>query len=104
VEDFCYHNLGKVVHECDTSSRWKPGSSYSIGDDEEYDSTITPQRTRGKAPPEDAGPLPAKCGVDYRFLFDSFWIQGGYWADDDFGGSVLKPNIERCGALTGWTF
>lgn len=40
----------------------------------------------------------------YKFLYNSVWIHGGGWADDEDRRNLLADNVRRCGVVTKWTF
>jgi hypothetical protein len=104
VEAQCNAAIPTMIHSCDTSSHWKHGGGFDVsdGDTEVYSYTLTPLWTRPPPPAEDS--VPGRCEVHYKFLFDSFVVNGGGWADDDFGSDHFVKNVKRCGALTSWKF
>ncbi|KAE9983375.1 hypothetical protein EG328_010012 [Venturia inaequalis] len=102
VDQQCLDAIGRTTHNCDTASRWKSGGYYTIsdGEDDVFTYLVKPNKERPPVPTA----LPATCKVAYKFLYNSFWIKGGGWADDEERRDLLAANVRRCGAVTAWRF
>lgn len=103
VDQQCLDAIGRLTHNCDTTSRWKLGGYYTIssGVDAMYTYLVKSKRERPTPAPT---VLPASCKLEYKFFYNSVWIRGGGWADDEERRNLLAENVRRCGVVTAWKF
>lgn len=94
-EDDCNKYMGDMVMDgCDGNDpenpmNWKHGGKVQV-DKVEY--AIQPATPRHQPAPKAPG---GGCDVQYKFLYDDFWIWGWGWANSD-GGQRLMDNLNGC--------
>lgn len=103
VDQQCLDAISRITHNCDTTSYWKYGGYYTISSDadELYTYLIKPKKERPSPP---STTLPASCKLAYKFFYNSVWIRGGGWADDEDRRNALADNVRKCGVVTAWKF
>ena len=105
--DECNYYMGTIMDGCDVPtsdgsnpSNWKHGGNMNDHNGVSY--TIAPNANRAPPPNKPLG----SCTSRYKFLWDSFDVYGGGWADSDFGqdpGGVMAQ-LRGCGKVTQWRF
>ena len=105
-QEECTYYMSVVTNGCDVPSgsiiplNWKHGGS--IADNNKVTYTITPIENRAPPPNKVIG----HCESKYKFLWTTFDVYGGGWADSDYCGSPggLLAQLRGCGAVTSWNF
>ncbi|KAI0145417.1 hypothetical protein GGR57DRAFT_480152 [Xylariaceae sp. FL1272] len=106
----CNKQLKATSTNCDGNDpanpmNWKGGGTTTItstNPDLKVLYHITPKRSRQPLPNSPGG----SCDVEYKFLYDEFWIWGNGYATSDYGqqsGGLLQQ-LKGCDGLTGWNF
>lgn len=100
----CDKYLNTVSDGCDGNDpsnpmNWKGGGTIYV-DTASYH--IDPRATRQPLPNKPNG----SCDVQYKFIYDEFWIWGNGYAGSDYGqgDGGLFQQIKGCNGLTDWSF
>ncbi|KAH8588749.1 hypothetical protein B0O99DRAFT_693184 [Bisporella sp. PMI_857] len=106
----CNKQLKATSNNCDGNDpacpmNWKGGGTTTItstSPDLKVLYHITPKDIRQALPTKPSG----SCDVQYKFLYDEFWIWGNGYATSDYGqkNNGLLQRLEGCDGLTGWSF
>ncbi|KAI1409240.1 hypothetical protein F5Y13DRAFT_203653 [Hypoxylon sp. FL1857] len=109
-ETECNRQLKATSDNCDGNDpanpmNWKGGGTTTItstNPDLKVLYHITPKSARQALPNKPGG----SCDVQYKFIYDEFWIWGNGYATSDFGqsGNGLLQQLKGCDGLTGWNF
>ena len=104
--DECNYYMSTITNGCDVPSpdnnpmNWKHGGSMKDNNGVNY--IIVPKAMRAPSPNKVLG----NCNSKYAFLFATFHVYGGGWANSDFGHASggLYAQIRGCGLITKWKF
>lgn len=103
-EEYCNTQLNRISDDCDGNDpanpmNWKGGGQLGLPDALYH---INPQALRQPLPNTPSG----SCDVQYKFLFDEFWIWGNGYATWDYGQSDggLLQQVKGCDGLSDWSF
>lgn len=103
-ETECNKRLKAISGGCDGNDPANP-MNYKGGGTVSVDKTtyhIDPASSRQALPNTPGG----GCDVQYKFIYDEFWIWGNGYASSDYGQGQdgLLKQLKGCDGLTGWSF